>query len=191
MTDTSPPPLVETIAECIDSRWLVKPVNGVLCLVEKLKERRNMRFEVNDLPASIAAIRVEKVNHLPGVREDRFRKICDYLLVARIDGQFHAVFIEMKATLREKEKEPKEQLVRSLPILEYLKSVCRVEYRCLDSALRATEHFWIIGEKGSGTLDTQGVTANPKRRMRQLSHKGANIATFVGPRMRFAELVDS
>ena len=149
-----------------------------------------MRFEVNDLPASITAIRVEKVNHLPGVQEGRFRKICDYLLVAQIDGQIHAVFIEMKATLREKEREPKEQLVRSLPVLEYLKSVCRVEYVCLDSALCATEHFWIIGEKG-GPLDTQGVTANPKRRISRLSHKGADITTFVGPRMRFVELIDS
>lgn len=184
----APPTLVEAVAECIDPRWLVKPASGVLSLVEKLEKRANMRFEIVDPPAPIAAIRMEKIGHLPGVREGRLKRICDYLLVARIGGQSHAVFIEMKKTLDHEKENPREQLVRSLPILRYLQSMCNVEHGFSDSASRAAAHFWIVGEKYSERFDKQPVSASPRRRVDQVSHKGVDIAMFVGPRMRFADL---
>lgn len=187
MADAPRQTLAEAVAECIEPGWLVKPASGVLYLVEKLKKRANMRFEVSELPASITAIHVEKVGHLPGARKGHLTRICDYLLVARIGGQSHAVFIEMKTTLTH-EEHPREQLVRSLPILEYLQSMCRVEHGFSDSASRAAAHFWIVGEKYSERFDKQPVRANPRRRVDRVSHKGVDIAMFVGPRMPFAGL---
>lgn len=183
----APPTLVEAVAECIDPRWLVEPASGVLCLVEKMKKRANMRFEINDLPTSITAIHVEKVGHLPGARKNHLTRRCDYLLVALIGGQSHAVFVEMKTTVTHEDR-PKEQLVRSLPILRYLQSMCRIEHGFSDSASRVAEHFWIVGEKYSERFDKQPVRANPRGRVERVSHKGVDIAMFVGPRMPFADL---
>lgn len=183
MTD-APSTLVEAVAECIEPDRLAKPADGVLRLWEK---RANMRFEVVDLPAPIAAIRMEKVGHLPGAREGRLTKICDYLLVARIGGQIHAVFIEMKKILTH-EEHPKEQLVRSLPILRYLQSMCKIERSFSDSASRAAVHFWIVGEKYSERWDKHPVRAHPQRRFHRVSYKGFDIVMFVGPRLSFAAL---
>ena len=183
----APPTLVEAVAECIDPRWLVKPANGVLRLVEKLEKRANMWFEVVDPPVPMAVIRMEKVGHLPGVREGRLKKICDYLLIARIGGQIHAVFIEMKKILTH-EEHPKEQLVRSLPILRYLQSMCTVEYGFSDSASQAKTSFWIVGKKRSARIDKPRVHADPQEEIDWVFHKGFDIATFVGPRLSFAAL---
>lgn len=183
MADASPT-LVEAIAECIDPRWLKKPADGVLCLREK---RANMRFKVAEPPVSIIAIHVEKVGHLPGVQKDHLKRICDYLLIAHIRGQSYAVFIEMKKTLTHEEN-PKEQLVCSLPILRYLQSMCTVEYGFSDSASQAKAYFWIVGEKRSARFDKQPVRANPRKRIDRVSHKGTDIAMFVGPQMSFADL---
>lgn len=184
MADASPT-LVEAVAECIDPDGLLKPDNGVLLLQEKQAE---MRLEVDGIPDTIAAIHMREVEHLRGVRKGYLDKKCDYLLIAQIGGQIHAIFIEMKKTLHHESEYPRKQLVQSLPILRYLQSMCKVEHGFSDSASRTAVHFWIVGEKYSKHWDKQPVRANPRGRVERVSHKGFDIAMFVGPRMSFADL---
>ena len=56
------------------------------------------------------------------------KKSCDYMLIAKFRGKHHAILIELKKTLpSERSSEAQEQLRRSLPLLQYLLSVCCVE----------------------------------------------------------------
>ena len=180
MTD-APPVLAKAVEECVKSDRLVKPVNGVLLLRE---EQAEMQFEIDGVPDTIAAIHMERVGHLPGVRRGNLAKICDYLLIAEFQGHLHAVFIEMKKT-RTNGKGPREQLVRSRPILRYFQSMCAIEHG-VASFGRVTERHWIVCERGS--LHKQPVRARPQLGIERVSHRKVRVATFVGPRMSFADL---
>ena len=77
-----------------------------------------MRVEIVGLPWPRAVVRIERTGHLPGLRNGPWKRICDYLLIFEIGNDVHAVFVELKKTSTN-EQRPKEQLRRSLPILEY------------------------------------------------------------------------
>ncbi len=59
-----------------------------------------------------------KLNHLSALKSP-CNQICDYLLIFELEGKDHAIFIELKKTLRG-DNRPKDQLLRSLPLLKYL-----------------------------------------------------------------------
>ena len=182
MTDTLPV-LAKAVEECVEPDRLVRPVNGVLLLRE---EGAEMQFEIDGVPDTIAAIHVDKVGHLPGVRRGNLAKRCDYLLIAEFQGRLHAVFIEMKKTFT-RGKGPREQLVRSRPILRYFQSMCEIEHG-IASFGRVTERHWIVCERESPRLDKQPVRAHPQLGIERASHRKVRIATFVGPRLSFAAL---
>lgn len=184
MTDT-PPVLAKAVEECVKPDRLVRPVNGVLLLRE---EQAEMQFEIDGVPDAIAAIHVEKVGHPPGVRRGNLAKICDYLLIAEFQDRIHAIFIEMKKTLTYKEG-PREQLVRSRPILRYFQSMCEIEHG-IASFGRVTERHWIVCERGSLRLDKQAVGARPQLGIERASHRKVRVAMCIGSRMRFAVLAN-
>ena len=97
----------------------------------ELREKKrevDMRVKVVGLPAGFIAIRIEKVGHTSKISDGSWKQICDYLLVVESGDRTHAVFVELKKTKTEEEK-PREQLRRSLPLLEYLRSVWEIESR--------------------------------------------------------------
>ena len=101
--------------------------------VELLDKQSGMRVRLFGLPARFTAVHVEGIGHV-GKLKDRgqehnghLRRVCDYVLVAESDDSTRVVFVELKGTWSTGEK-PRDQLRRSLPLLNYLRSVCEVEY---------------------------------------------------------------
>ena len=93
-----------------------------------IESQKTTPYEVTDIqqPLVVTAIRMNRLRHLARLNQGAWNKICDYLLITARDEGYCAVFVELKETLREND-DAREQLRRSLPILEYLRSVCAVE----------------------------------------------------------------
>ncbi len=126
-------------------------------------------------------------SHMPAL-QDRgdLKKICDYLLIGQSDDSNYAIFVELKKTLREEER-PKEQLRRSLPILDYLLSVCAVEYGSGEHNL--TMRYILIAEQSINTLNKQRVQGEEAKKVDEATYKSTQITTFVGTSMNFATLI--
>ena len=119
------------------------------------------------------------VSHAPGLRKDKDKKgldfICDYLLVVELNGNTHAVLVELKKTWKWKAKE---QLRRSLPLLEYLRSACEVEHESGRDGTRISTGYLIICEKRP--LDKQSPKANPAAAVQSEEYRNIRIRTYVG-----------
>ena len=145
------------------------------------------------IPMSHEPIRDKRTNldpsHLPALQDrGNLKKICDYLLIGQSDGNDYAIFVELKKTLREEEK-PKEQLRRSLPILDYLLSVCAVE--CGSGEHKLTMRYILIAEQSINTLNKQRVQGEEAEKVQEETYKSTQITTFVGTSMHFATLIGS
>ena len=145
------------------------------------------------IPMSHEPIRGKRTNldpsHLPAL-QDRgdLKKICDYLLIGQSGDSDYAIFVELKKTLRQEEK-PKEQLRRSLPILDYLLSVCAIEHGGGEHNL--TIRYILIAEQSIDTLNKQRVQGAEAEKVQEETYKSTQITTFVGTSMNFATLVGS
>ena len=146
-----------------------------------------MRVKVVGLPAEFTAIQMERVGHAPGLGDGRFIRICDYLLVAESDTNTQAVFIELKKTATT-DKQPREQLRRSLPLLEYLRSVCEVEHRTTFDRSDISTHYCIVFERNSLRLDKQPVRTEPARRIQDEEYKDIRVRVCVGTPVSLATL---
>ena len=152
------------------------------------EESAEMCVKVPPLPAPGAARRIEGVGHLPGLREGRsWTRICDYLLVFETGKASHAVFVELKKTWTDDQR-PKEQLRRSLPILEYLRSACRIEHGSASIESSVTVSYLLICERGSMRLDKQPVRAGPAAGTRKQTYENITIRTFIGTSLPLAAL---
>ena len=144
------------------------------------------------IPMSHEPIRGKRTNldpsHLPAL-QDRgdLKKICDYLLIGQSDGNDYAIFVELKKTLREEEDKPNEQLRRSLPILDYLLSVCAVEHGSGEHNL--TIGYILIAEQEINMLNKQRVQGEEAEKVQEQTYKSTQITTFVGTSMHFATLI--
>lgn len=154
--------------------------------IELREKQAAMRVAVVGLPAAGAAVLVERVGHLSKLG-DSCRKICDYLLIVETEGRVQAVFVELKKTWTER-KGPREQLRRSLPLLDYLRSVCEVEQGTALNGANIAVRYAIVFERFSQRLDKQGIRADPRGRTRQERHAGITVRTFIGTRVSFATL---
>ena len=150
------------------------------------------------IPMSSEPIKGKRTNldpsHLPAL-QDRgdLKKICDYLLIGQADDNDYAIFVELKKSLREEtedEDKPKEQLRRSLPILEYLLSVCSVEYDDTGKSDLVIRYI-LIAERTIGTFNKQGVRGGEAEKVKEEVYKSAQITTFVGTSVSFATLARS
>lgn len=154
--------------------------NGV-----KLKEPgAKMSVQITDIPPLITAIRLRKVSHLSCLKDGKLKQICDYLLITQINGNDYALFVELKKTLTEENK-PKEQLRRSLPLLDYLLSVCRVE---CGNAPKVLIKYAIIAEKFSERLDKQKTRVTPSKPVSKEKYKAINVLKFITPKIGITEL---
>lgn len=154
-------------------------------LEESPKNQEGTRVELHGVSAPFLAVRVKKLNHLSALQQGAWRQICDYLLIGQSDGNDYAVFVELKKTLREEEK-PREQLRRSLPLLEYLLSVCAVEYSSGKSNL--TIRYVHIAERLNTRFAKQGGEIDRTGKFAQEKYKSIQVTTFVNTFLHFADL---
>ena len=143
-----------------------------------------MSVQVTGIPPSTTVLRMGRVNHLSCLKYGRSMQICDYLLVANMDSKIYAIFIELKRTLTEEDK-PKEQLRRSLPILDYLLSVCKVEFGSVPKVLTK---YVIIAEKNKERLDKQPTRVTPSQPVSKENHKAIEIMKFIMPKISIMKL---
>ena len=59
--------------------------------------------------------------------DGRRKRQCDYLLVVEHDNHSFVIFIELKRSLYLHWARGKEQVCRSLPFFEYLRSLCEID----------------------------------------------------------------
>ena len=121
------------------------------------------------------------VAHGPGLVDSDGRElymICDYLLVVEWDGCTHAVLVELKTTWKWKAVT---QVRRSLPLLEYLRSVCEVERKA--SLRDDVKTGYLIICAAPGQIDKQTVKPEPLKHVVAKDHQGRPVRTYVGTRL--------
>ncbi len=161
-------------------------------LEERQRNQENTRIELIGVSSPFLAVRMNKLNHLSALKPERERwnQICDYLLIGQSNGSDYAILVELKTTLGERTKaKGKEQLLRSLPILEYLLSVCAAEYGSSEKS-NLTIRYVLIAEKEHSRIYKRGSQrgGQGQPRQRQESYKSIKVATFVEPTVHFAAL---
>ena len=111
--------IVSELPAVVDESAITRPTGGSIRLDD---EQSGMQVEVLAPAVPVVAVRLGRggVGHVSKLRADTgLESICDYLLFVERDGNTHAVLVELKKTWNRKAKE---QLRRSLPLLEYLRS---------------------------------------------------------------------
>ena len=149
-----------------------------------LREHNVMDVVLAEVPAGVMIINMRRIGSLSGIREGAWKKACDYLLIRRSKGGAEAVFVELKKNLTD--PRGKEQLRRSLPYLDYIRSLCRIEYGAMSSPKRVLARYVLIGKRTTPGLAKQGVTAGPV--FSSEPYEGITIQRYVGSRIRFAWL---
>ena len=152
-----------------------------------LREKDVMDIEVAGIPSDITIVNMQRIGSLSGVKEGEWKQICDFLLLFKDKGEDYAIFVELKKTLDEGSKQKgKEQLRRSLPLLEYLRSICEIQYDTAPRNLERTILYSIIGKQVSEKLDKQLV--KPGGRLPTERYKGISVGMIVRDRINFREL---
>ena len=152
----------------------------------KLKEPdADMSVQVTGISLSISTIIISKVGHLSCLKDGKLKQKCDYLLITKINDKNYAIFIELKKTLSEEDK-PKEQLRRSLPLLDYFLSVCKIEYGNIP---KVQLKYAIIAEKNNKRLDKQTTRVMPSKPVSKENHKSIEVMKFITPKISISELV--
>ena len=147
-----------------------------------------MRVRLVGLSDPFTAIRMGsgkgKLSHSPSLKDGPGKKICDYLLIAQIDGADHAVFVELKKSLGSK-GDPEEQLLRSRPLMDYLLSVCDVEEG--RSVSRPTVSYVIVYERIR--LDKSPIRPDTTGKIDEIRYKSIDIKRFQGDELEMSDFV--
>ena len=156
-----------------------------------LEEKNVMKVAVTQMPSDVTVVDMDRVGHLPGVKDGELKQICDYLLVCECKDTDHAIFVELKKTLKENKKgmEGMEQLRRSLPILKYLHSACQIHYyEAKTNRPTPAVRYFLIGTKNSSRIDKQRV--RPQLGVEKEKYEDIEVHTFLGERIRFDLLLN-
>ena len=174
------------LTELLKDRALVPPnTEGSIILQER---SANMKVEIANSSHPLVVINVKSLNHLSMLKDGQWRKICDYLLVTEYDNKMRACFVELKKTLSNK-PEHREQLRRSLPILEYLRSVCKIECEGIDLGAGLTVRYNLIAERQNGRIDKQRVRTGPSDWPVLECYRDIAVRKFVGSRILISKLL--
>lgn len=151
-----------------------------------IESQENKGYEVTGIrqPLVVTAIRMNRLRHLARLKDGAWKKICDYLLIAAEDGTHRAVFVELKETLRDHD-DAREQLRRSLPVLEYLRSVCAVEDR---SNPNVSVRYVILASRDAKRLDKQRTRVLPSEAIQEEHYRGIDVRSFVCERISIENL---
>ena len=140
-------------------------------------DQSGMRVQVLDR-VPITAIRLGSagVGHVPRLNlHAGLNLICDYLLVAELNGHTHAVLVELKTTW---EPRARDQVRRSLPLLAYLRAVCEVEREApFDD--HTTETGYLIICEGR-RLNKQTLRTAPAETVDSEDYRNIRVRTYIG-----------
>ena len=162
--------------------------DDLFILEERQKNQEDTKIELIGVSSPFLAVRMNKLSHLSALKpeKDKWNQICDYLLIGQSKGGYYAIFVELKTTLGERTAtKGKEQLLRSLPILEYLLSVCAAEYGSSEKS-NLTIRYALIAEKEHSNLYKR--SSQRGRRGQQERYKSIQVTTFVEPTVHFTAL---
>lgn len=174
--------LAENLKTILTSKVLAKPNpdSGMT-----LEEKSVMKVEITQMPPEAVTANLRHIGRLKGVGEGPWRQLCDYLIVCRNGNGSVAIFVELKKNLKDDNK-GQEQLRRSLPILEYLHSVCQIEFDTNNNE-PLTVRYFLIGQKNASRLDKQRVRSDS--RIGREQYKNIDVYTFIGSRISFDEII--
>ena len=150
------------------------------------ESQENKRYEITGIrrPLVVTAIRMNRLRHLARLKDGSWNKICDYLLITARDGTFCAVFVELKEALREND-DAREQLRRSLPILEYLRSVGAVEDLIKPEV---SVRYVILASRDAKRLDKPRIRITPSYAIREEHYRGIDVKSFVCERVSIGSM---
>lgn len=152
--------LIDCIKKIVRDRYLECAISEGPRIIELKDNQSKMKIAIMGVPDSLLAIKMEgQWSQLLEEKGD-WNRICDYLLIYQEEDKHHAMFIELKKSLAGKESS-KKQLERSLPVLDYLRSVCKIEGGVKEKILPVK--YILIAERGSDRLDKQPVRVNPSK----------------------------
>lgn len=168
---------------------LILPASGQIDSV-KLRGDKQSRMQaelvVHDSFTSVTAIRMDKMSHWPGLKgEGQWNKICDYLIIAQHKTQSYAIFVELKKTFSGNDAY-KEQLRRTAPLWEYLRTVCRVEEQRQFPNVK--KRHVAIFERVGDRFNKQPVRA---RQYAVENYKGIRVKTFIASTILFSQLIQT
>ena len=156
----------------------------------RLREKGVMEVQVVNPPPDLTTVAMKKLGKLSGMKDGEWTQVCDYMLVYPQKGKDHIIFVELKKTLHEERGKAMEQLRRSLPFLEYLRSVCEIHFGSEPVSGRIAVQYLLIGERMRSRLDKkQSVNPDPARKLEKQDYRNIAVTTFVGSRVRFDLLV--
>ena len=178
--------LVSELPSIVDE-VAVAPTNadGVLLSEEEAGMRVQLLASVPITPITAIRLGQAGVSHAPRVRAGTgLNRVCDYLLLVEMGGHTHAVLVELKKTW---EPRAREQVRRSLPLLEYLRSACEVEReaRFDDDGIRVG--YLVICE--NRRLNKQTTRPEPVEAVHSDDYKDITVRTYIGTTISPAILV--
>lgn len=170
-------PLVDCLKEILRSDAWEKgrPSNGHRVI--KLKDEQSGMEICIRASEPVLVICAEKeggaLKHLSCLKSG-CNKICDYLVIFQSNANYYAVFIEMKENMRGQRGH--EQLRRSLPILDYLVSACKIEHNINP---RISVKYVLVSEKVNSKLDKQPIRPISTKSINK-RYKGIMVKEFIG-----------
>ena len=161
-----------------------------ITLREEYENSSYMEVEVVALSTRVTAIRTGECSHSSALGDGPWRKMCDYLLIFKSNCSIHVVFIELKRNLTsERKKVAIEQLRRSLPFLEYLLSVCKIENSSINK-MRLITKYVVIAKKLK-KIAKEPVKRSSNQTIVKEQYKGIDITMFGTTRLTLADLMNN
>ena len=168
--------LINCMKKIVRDRYLKCAISNGQRIIELKDKQSKMKIAIMGVSASFLAIQTKGQWSQFLKEKGDWNRCCDYLLIYQEGDKYHAMFIELKRSLAEKEF-GKKQLRRSLPILDYLRSVCKIESGVEEEILSVK--YILIAEKSSDRLDKQPVKVKPSETTEE-RYDGLPIRILVG-----------
>ena len=162
--------------------------------LNEIDQNVNMTVLVEGVPESVVVISPQKVGQwelFPVHKPKWWRKRCDFLFVGKVEEGYCAIFVELKRTIDERDRDGNRQLRWSQPILHYLLSVFNV-HTCtgMDKSEINIRH-WIIGQRPAKQHARHQLNLGDEEVVCfDTEYKGLMIRNKVAPLISFRELLE-
>ena len=148
-----------------------------------LEEPKKMEVRVSGLDENVVVVCLQEFGRPCAIEDGAWTQCCDYLIVRRDTDTVQALLVELKSHMK-RARHGFEQLRRSLPLVSYLVSLCRIE--CRDEFRSPRVRYALVAKKGN-RLDKQRI--RPGGALPSARHAGIEISQTVGrSSVRFSEL---
>lgn len=172
------------LRKVVNAKHLVPiPTGGRSVVLRESKAK--MQVGVTDVPSCSTIVRLGRLQHLGGIEDGRWKRICDYVVVVSDEEESWVVLIEMKKTLAGVGK-AKEQLRRSIPVVKYLQSLCEIES---EKPIHVVMRYAVLVEKKNGRFDKERTRVTTGVHSETEIYKGHHVETIVGEAVAAKQLV--